>query len=372
MSAAFPSRLSVPVPTERGGHGSCRAGSRAGKTNPVLITWIFLIVLAVVFSAGFLWRKSQLAGARAAPGAGRILPMGQRELAALDYAWGDQGGFIVWSSTMYGQHDLVRVEWPSGQLTRLTRSPAVDAAPRISPDGRHVAFARSREEWVSFRNREDWDVWVLDLKTDRERLVAERGADPCWTGDGKAVVFHRGGREIVRLDLETGAETVLGSAPKKVSWVGPSIDSAGERLAVTVLGGRPRTALVSLATGAETRVAEGRQLAFAPPGKWLTMWVEGGPTDNRICRVDPAGPVVENLLDMPGYWTHEASPRLSNDGALLVFGAARDGGELDAADYEIFLWRVGDAPERAARVSFHAGNDQWPDIHVDSDRPDGR
>ena len=71
---------------------------------------------------------------------------------------------------------------------------------------------------------------------------------------------------------------------------------------------------------------------------------------------------------MPGYWTHEFFPRVSNDGALLAFGAAREGHELDSADYEIFMWRIGDAPDRVARVSFHTGNDQWPDVFVYPDR----
>ena len=49
---------------------------------------------------------------------------------------------------------------------------------------------------------------------------------------------------------------------------------------------------------------------------------------------------------------------------VLVFGAAREGHEHDTADYEIFLWRIGEPSEKAARVSFHSGNDQWPDVYV--------
>ena len=269
---------------------------------------------------------------------------------------------------MYGQHDLVRVEWPSGQMTRLTRSPAVDTSPKISPNGKQVVFARSRQEWVSFRNRADWDIWVLNLKDDQERRVAEHGADPGWRGDGKAVVFHRGGREVVQLDLTTGEETVLATAPNKTVWTEPSVDPAGGRMAVTVLGKRPRVSLISLPKGEETRVAEGCQSSFAPKVGWLALVEEGGKTDNRICRVDPDGANLEILLNMPGYWTHEFFPQVSNDGALLALGAAREGHELDTADYEIFLWRIGDAPDRVARVSFHTGNDQWPDVFVYPDR----
>ena len=81
---------------------------------------------------------------------------------------------------MYGQHDLVRLDWPGGKLSRLTTDPHVDRSPKISPDGTRVAFARSRLPWVSFRNNDEWDVWVLDLATGRERRLAERGAEPDW------------------------------------------------------------------------------------------------------------------------------------------------------------------------------------------------
>ena len=266
---------------------------------------------------------------------------------------------------MYGQHDLVRLDWPSETLTRLTKNPFVDTTPKISPDGKRVVFARSRQEWVSFRNREEWDVWVLDMESGRERLVAERGAEPCWTGDGKAVVFQRGGREVVRTDVETGAEAVLLGPRDRLVWTGPSVDPAGGgRVAVTVRGGRRSTSLFAVPDGEETRVAGGCQLAFVPDGSRLLLVEEGGRMKNQICQLDRDGKNPQPLLDMPGFWSHEYFPRMSNDGALLVFGAAREGHEHDTADYEIFLWRIGDPPEKAARVSFHTGNDQWPDVYV--------
>ena len=266
---------------------------------------------------------------------------------------------------MYGQHDLVRLDWPSGRLSRLTVHPNVDRSPKISPDGTKVAFARSRAEWVSFRNNDDWDVWMLDLKSGRERRLAERGAEPGWTGDGQAVVFQRGGRDVVRVDVETGKETVWLGARENRIWTGPSPDPRGGRVAVTVRGGRRSTSIFAVPDGAETRVAGGCQLAFVPDGQWMVLVEDGGRMKNRICRVDRDGRNLKTLMDMPGEWSHEYFPRVSNDGSLLAFGASQGGHEHDVADYEIFLWHIGDPPERAARVSFHAGNDQWPDVWVD-------
>ena len=337
---------------------------RFGKTG----FWIGLaVLLALAFAGGaWGWRARQKAGAQTAPGSGAVSEMGAADRAALAAVWAGRSGFIVWTSTMFGQHDLVRLDWPGGKLTRLTTDPHVDRSPKISPDGTRVAFARSRLPWVSFRNNDDWDVWVLDLADGKERRVAERGAEPDWTGDGRAVVFQRHGREIVQADVETGAETVLLGARERRVWTGPAMDPRGGRLAVTVRGGTRSTSLFALPGGEETRVAGGCQLEFAPSGDWLVLVEDGGRMKNRICRVDRAGRHLETLLDMPGEWSHEYFPRVSNDGALLVFGASRGDHEHDVADYEIFLWRIGDPPERSARVSFHSGNDQWPDVWVNA------
>ena len=344
--------------------GAARPRVRLGKTG--LGIGLGLVLALALFGGALGWRAKQKAGAQTAPGSGAVLDMGAAERAALAAAWGERRGFIVWSSTMFGQHDLVRLDWPGGKLTRLTTDPHVDRSPKISPDGTQVAFARSRLPWVSFRNEADWDVWVLDLASGRERLLAERGAEPGWTGDGRAVVFQRGGREVVQADAETGAETILLGARERRIWTGPALDPRGGRLAVTVRGGTRSTSLFALPGGEETRVAGGCQLAFAPDGEWLVLVESGGRLKNRICRVDRAGRNLQTLLDLPGEWSHEYFPRVSNDGALLVFGASRGDHEHDVADYEIFLWRLGDPPERAARVSFHSGNDQWPDVWVNA------
>ncbi len=346
--------------------GAPPSDSRAGRTNPFLLMWAFFICLAIAVLGGWAWkvRADTRAGLGDPPTKGELTSMGPHEIAALEHVWGDSCGFVVWSSIMYGQHDLVRFDWPSGKLTRLTSSPFTDSTPKISPTGKQVVFARSRQEWVSFRNLEEWDIWVLDLQTHKEKLVAERGAEPCWTGDGKSVVFHRGGKQVVQVEVDTGKETILLDERPGVIWTGPVIDPAGGRLAVTVRGRRRYTALVNLADGNVTQVGGGCQLSFVPGGAWLVLVESAGNMGTRFARVSLDGKTITPIFDSPGYWSHEYFPRISNDGRLLVYGAAREGHEHDRADYEIFLWRLDDPPEKAARLSFHSGNDQWPDIWV--------
>ena len=342
------------------------APSRRRRAGIRALGGIGLALVLAAGGSGWVWRARLKAGAREAPGAGAAREMAAAERAAVAAAWGGRSGFAVWSSTMHGSHELVRFDWPSGRMTRLTDNAFVDTTPKISPDGTRVAFARSRQEWVSFRNLDEWDVWTLDLESGRERRVAERGAEPGWTGDGRAVVFHRGGREVRQVELETGAETVLLGAREGMIWTGPSVDPAGGgRVATTVRGAQRSTSLFSVPGGEETRVDGGCQLSYAPGGAWLVLVEDGGRMKTRIARADREGRNLETLLDAPGEWSHEYFPRVSNDGALLAFGAAREGHEHDTADYEIFLWRIGEPQEAIARLSFHTGNDQWPDIWVE-------
>jgi Tol biopolymer transport system component len=338
--------------------------SRAGGTNPILLAWLALVLLTVGGALWFLGTLDAPVGGGRAPGKGTVIEMGIHEMAALDNAWGDRSGFMVWSTTMYGQHDLVRMDWPSGRLTHLTHHPEVEATPRISPDGHRLAFARSRREWVSYANPKNWDVWVLDMRTGVETCMAENGAGPVWTADGGALVFQRGGRELVRVDLATGTEQVLRSAPEKAVWTEPALSPNGDRVAVTT-GKKQRGVLIlNLLAPGETQRPGFSHLSFLASGAGVVAVEPTGRMESRIVRAQVDGGHVQPLFDSPGYWSLECFPRVSNDGLMLVFGAAREGGDSDTADYEIFVWRIGDPWEDAARVSFHTGNDQWPDIWV--------
>jgi hypothetical protein len=78
----------------------------------------------------------------------------------------------------------------------------------------------------------------------------------------------------------------------------------------------------------------------------------------------PDGSGRRVLIDLPGARSHEYFPKLSGDGRWLVWGASDGGHEHDRADYEIYVWEVGTAPEAAVRLTHHPGNDQWPDLYV--------
>ena len=47
-----------------------------------------------------------------------------------------------------------------------------------------------------------------------------------------------------------------------------------------------------------------------------------------------------------------------------MWAATQRGHDHDIADYEIYLWEVGSPAERAVRLTYHSGNDRWPDIFI--------
>jgi len=67
-------------------------------------------------------------------------------------------------------------------------------------------------------------------------------------------------------------------------------------------------------------------------------------------------------MDLPGRRSHEYFPAIDPSGRWLVWCATQYGHEHDLYDYEVYLWKIGADPKSAVRLTFHTGNDRWPDI----------
>jgi hypothetical protein len=189
------------------------------------------------------------------------------------------------------------------------------------------------------------------------------------------VVFNRGGRQAIELDPASGAEHVLfeagrGPVPECVVMQAPEWRRAEGRLAVTFRGRRRDLRLLGPGD-ASVRVGSGRgcQVNWAPDGSFVYYVDAGGRGGNAIFRAGPDGGGARAWLDLPEPYSHEYFPRLARNGRWMVLGASAEGHEHDRADYEIFLWRVDTPPETAVRLTFHTGNDNWPDLFLRADRP---
>jgi Tol biopolymer transport system component len=283
---------------------------------------------------------------------------------------GERDVAIVWSSNREGNHEIFFLALPDFRLVRLTDHPHVDYFPRFCPDGTKVVFARSQKPNVSQRNKIPWNVYVLDLVTGEERRVARNGNVPTWSPDGRRVFFQRNSSQVVEHVLATGRERVLfesgqGAIPDGVGLALPDFNTKEQKLAVTLRGARRMTAIYGPCEEAFERVGGGCTLSWAPCYSYLYLVVaRGGRQRNAFYTYDRQTGESTKWFDLPGEFSHEYFPRMSDDGRYLVFGASTGGHEHDIADYEIFLWEIGTAWEEAARVTFNSGNDCWPDVHV--------
>ena len=293
-------------------------------------------------------------------------PVGEQEAAAFAEAARRFHGRIVWSSNRSGNHEiyLLDLRGRSPALEKLTDDPHVDSFPRFAPDGRTIVFNRSRELWVSDRNPEPWDVWIMDADGRRQHRVAELGFHASFATDGRSVIFARAAH-VVRHSLDDGREDVLVDAGRVLGGSGQEPDLRDHRLAVTVRG--------AVVGGFGIYDLDSRR--FVPfqgdscqiawwPGQERVIWIEGhaGNGGTRVVWGTPDGRRAQTLIDLPGPYSHEYFPRISRDGAWLAWAASAGDHEPGRADYEIFLWKLGEPWDSALRLTYHTGNDQWPDV----------
>ena len=124
---------------------------------------------------------------------------------------------------------LFRLDAASGRHTQLTDGAFDVLAFDVSPDGRRIAFARTREGRFAHCN----DLWVCDADGRNARRLTHDHAivmQPCWSPDGQRIAFT-GAREegdaeprLWILDLPSGKvralceDTVDVADPGSVQW----------------------------------------------------------------------------------------------------------------------------------------------------------
>jgi Tol biopolymer transport system component len=287
-------------------------------------------------------------------------------------------GQIVWSSSRDGNHDLFVMNTDGGGVKRITEGDAVDWFPRYSPDGSRILFVRSKKGWVSERDANaegKWDLYTLPAEGGTPKKAVDDASWGTWV-DGETILFVRG-TKIFRQKLAGGEPELLVDSSEQEALDGallqqPQMSSDGRFIAITLRGSKRETGIWDVNKQSWIRTGDGCQINWTPDGQQV-YWVH--PTGNggsRVFRQQMANgkPTKEvdddakTFIDLPGRRSHEYFPELSDDGSWLVWAATQRGHDHDIADYEVYLWQVGQPPEQAARLTFHSGNDRWPDIFV--------
>lgn len=94
------------------------------------------------------------------------------------------GKRIAWVSTRDGNQEIYTADAEGRNATRLTSETALDNNPSWSPDGKHLAFASNRTG--------NFEIHVMDADGRKvRRLTEHRALDswPVWSPDGKRIAF---------------------------------------------------------------------------------------------------------------------------------------------------------------------------------------
>ena len=113
-------------------------------------------------------------------------------------SWSPDGKQIAFVSERDGNFEIYVMTPDGANLRNLTQHPSIDTAPSWSPDGRQIVFASNRRRFFEeFGHFSGTDLYVMNADgSDVRRLTGRPGAPhqeldmtPCWSPDGKRIVF---------------------------------------------------------------------------------------------------------------------------------------------------------------------------------------
>lgn len=326
------------------------------------------------------------ASAQEAPTGAAVSPT-KDEQKALDGLKGKINGKIVWStSRVNSKHDIWIMNADGTDPKAVTNTPGnVDWFPRFSPDGATILFCRSKSGWVPENDAEmndKWDLWTVKPDGTGEKKVAESAVWGTWRPTGDSIVFARASKVFIKC-LATNEEKEIFDAEKqfkKSTWAQePEMSPNGKFLAITLRGTSRQTGIWNFAKKEWYTTGAGCEITWFPDNKSVVRMNEGqgnGGTEELKFDVDengkplalPSGLSIDNkfrFMDLPGRRSHEYFPQISQDGQWMVWCATIYGQEHDIYDYEVYVWKIGSPQKDAVRLTFHTGNDRWPDIHLE-------
>ncbi len=245
-----------------------------------------------------------------------LLPPGQREPVNLTRhpakdncpAISPDGKTIVFLSDRTGNTEIFSMNTAGGELKQLTQTPDQEEHPEFSPDGKQIIYVKD------FRERTE--IWIMNADgTGQQQLTSNpcRDERPFISPDGTRVLFmsnRDGNYEIYTMDISGKVQTRLTDTP----WfeIFPAWSPDGKKIVY-----------------AQKIIREGKMLGCI-----------------RVMNADGTGDI-----SLTAESTRDENPMWSPDGNLIVVQSLRD------KDFEIYVMRS-DGTE-PVRMTFKPGWDGW-------------
>ena len=293
-------RAALPAPRRRG-----RPPGSKNKPKPAAAA-------AATAAAAAAARRRRSRPARGAPGPPPRPPAGPRPPAPRDAAGrraasgltieqivavespreprlSPDGRRVAYTAEAAGARQVFVLDLRSGQVRQVTASEHAVSDPRWSPDGSRLAYVREKA------------IWIVGIDGTRPTIVADHPAgqhSPRWAPDGRRIAF------VSRRRGWSQAWVVAAPLPRRGPR--PAREARPEPRALTPVG------------------MDVEDLQWSPDGSRIAVLAQRDPdlTTMQVTVVDAAGG-EERVVAGAGAW--ETSPRWLPDGSGLLVASDRDG-----------------------------------------------
>lgn len=265
-----------------------------------------------------------------------------------DPSFSPDGKQIVFASTRDGNVEIYLMNADGSNVRRLTNHPAWDSHPFFSPDGTNIAFP-------SDRDAENADVYVMNTDGSNIRRLTdwesnESVAPGGWSPDGTRLVLYsdRHGNddiyvmsaefyrpEIVLADDESNLTNASYSPDgKKIMYQAELPDKSGE---LRIYDTETKQTRVLMKTENANLTA-----AFSPDGSQIVFQNKIG-NNTEVCSIQADGSGFVNLTN--NEWK-DGGPTFSPDGKQIVFSTNRDG---NTAVFNLYIMNSDGSDQRLIR-----------------------
>jgi tricorn protease len=156
--------------------------------------------------------------AASAKEAGDAMRVTNTEGLELQPAWSSDSKSVYYVSDRDGHDHLYRYDFATDKETQLTTGDSTDVAPRVSPDGKLIAFTRNSRDLLVLDLANNQTRTVATAHFDRPPYLSERAID--WSPDSKWIAYLTGGEGNVGAFVNAWVVSAAGGAqPRAVSFI---------------------------------------------------------------------------------------------------------------------------------------------------------
>jgi len=277
--------------------------------------------------------------------------------------WSPKGDLVAFEAYSGGTFHIWTMKPDGTEIRQITSGHGDDREPRVSPDGRTIAFSSDR----AFEN--SYDIWTVELSTGkltRRTSGTDDEYEPAWSPDGTVIAFVSGvGTAATTMKEVTGSgeQRILATAAPGAHVDSPSWSPDGKSIAyIEFAANKSRLIVAGHPVGDRDDVfpfpptwLDRDQLLYAANGK-ISITRIGGATRDIPFQAQIA-------IDRPSYQLKKfdfdstvakpvkgiVGPALSPNGKEIVFQALN----------QLWLMEIGKAPEQLTRDAYYKEDPAW-------------